>query len=186
MRVLGFDVSSTTIGYCALDINEDGYITPAVISYYKPTKEGDIYERLIETKKNIVAIINKYKPTHIGIEDIIQYLGGGSTAQTIILLTSFNRMVGLASYEYLGHSPQMFNIMSIRHGIKHSKQLPPKEDIPKVVAKHLKIKFPYIYKPQKNKSKKKVIASETYDQSDAVACALHYAFILTGKTKKSK
>jgi len=183
MRIAGFDVSSSTIGWCILDIDGYGNITPIKISHYKPPKDGNIFERLIETKKVISSIIKEYNPDEIAIEEIIQYMGGGSTAKTIIMLTSFNRMVGLAAYEYLNKAPSMYSVMTIRHGLKTSKKLPQKEDMPKLVAKHLKFKFPYIYETKK-RSKKKSIAVESYDMSDGMAVGLYHAFLLTGKLKK--
>lgn len=184
-RVLGFDVSSSTIGFAVLDIDESKNITPIHISFYKPPKEGNIFERLIETKNHITSIIDGYKPDEIAIEEIVQYMGGASTAKTIIMLTSFNRMVGLASYEYLKKTPSMYSVMMIRHGLKISKQLPSKEDMPKLVAKHLKFKFPYIYITKK-RSNKKEISIESYDMADGAAVALYHAFALTDRLKKKE
>ena len=183
-RVLGFDVSSSTIGICVLDI-DDGYnITPSLITYYKPPHNENILDDLFETKQYITNLIKEIGPTHIAIEQIIPYMKGSSTATTIIKLASFNRMIGLLAYEFLGSAPQMCYVQSIRHGLKHTKKLPEKEDMPKVVSKHLNIKFPYIYKQYKKKTNKKTIAPETYDQADAVAVALYYSHILIGKINK--
>jgi hypothetical protein len=84
-------------------------------------------------------------------------------------------MVGLLAFDYLKRSPELFNVMSIRHGLKLDKDLPKKEDMPELVAQHLGISFPYEYN-KKGKSK-----TENEDKADAIAVALYYAFILSGK-----
>lgn len=182
MRVLGIDCSSTTIGYCVLDVDLT-YNTIKFISanYLKPMKRGSIIERIVDTRDKIEKIITDNKPDLIAIEDIIQFMKGASTAKTIIMLTTFNRMIGLAAYDYAGKVPELFSVMSIRHGLKTSKDLPKKEDMPELVAKHLGIKFPYEI------NKKGKVKVESFDMADGVAVALYYAFLLTGKvTRKVK
>jgi Holliday junction resolvasome RuvABC endonuclease subunit len=181
MRILGFDASSTTIGYALLNIDYDGYISLLKSDYIKPIKKGSIIERLADTRTKIKTIIEESKPVHICIEEIIQFISGGSTAKTIITLTAFNRMIGLLAYDYLGKCPEMINVMTIRHGLKINKVLPKKEDIPDLVAERLGIKFNY----QFNKNGK--IKNENFDKADAIAVALYYAYILTGKiVRKTK
>jgi len=84
-------------------------------------------------------------------------------------------MVCLLSYDFLGKPPELFNVLTVRHGIKNDKILPKKEDIPELVAKHLGITFPY------QKGKKGKIIEENYDMADSMAVALYYCFILSGK-----
>ena len=100
--ILGIDVSSTTIGYCVLtwdDTTND--IKLAVSNYIKPLHGGIIIERIVDTRNQIQKIIVAAKPDYIAIEDIIQFMAGKSTAKTIIMLTTFNRMIGLTAYDYL-------------------------------------------------------------------------------------
>lgn len=178
-KVLGFDVSSTTIGYCVLEVDPtSGKIDFVSASYLKPLKKGTIIERIVHTRNEIMDILDKVKPDYIGIEDIIQFMQGKSTAQTIITLTTFNRMIGLLAHDYLHKSPELFSVMTIRHGLKVGKVLPKKEDMPELVAKHLGITFPYEI------NKKGNIKVESYDMADGVAVALYYAFVLTGKVKR--
>jgi Holliday junction resolvasome RuvABC endonuclease subunit len=180
--VLGFDVSSKTIGWCVLEINDQGKIKFVKAHYVKPPKKGHIIERLADTRDQIQKIIGDVKPDYIGIEDIIQFMAGKSTAKTIITLTAFNRMVGLLAHDYLERAPELFNVMSIRHGLKTGKVLPKKEDMPKLVSKHLKIKFPYEY-IAKGKYKGN-IKEESVDVADGIAVALYYAYVLTGKINR--
>ena len=178
-KVLGFDVSSTTIGYCVLEVDQVfGKIDFVYANYLKPIKKGTIIERIVDTRNKIQTIIDQVKPDHIGIEDIIQFMQGKSTAKTIITLTTFNRMIGLLAHDYLQKSPELFSVMTIRHGLKVGKDLPKKEDMPELVAKHLGITFPY------ETNKKGNIKVESYDMADGVAVALYYAFVLTGKVKR--
>lgn len=172
-------MSSTTIGWCVLEINETTKeIDYKVCDYVKPLKKGSIIERIVDTRNKISVIINKVQPDYIGIEDIIQFMQGKSTAKTIIMLTTFNRMIGLCAYDYLGRSPELFNVMTIRHGLKEDKVLPKKEDMPELVAKHLGITFPYEY------NKKGKVKVESFDKADGVAVALYYARVLTDKVKR--
>ena len=173
-KILGIDCSSQTIGYSVLEVN-DKDIKFIKCGYIKPSKKGPISERLAKTRDEVKNLIDTVKPDVIGIEEIIQFMQGKSTAKTIIMLTTFNRMVCLLAYDYLGKSPELFNIMSIRHGLKIGSELPKKEEIPDLVAKHLEITFPYEY------NKKNAIKVESYDKADGTAVGLYYAFILTGK-----
>jgi Holliday junction resolvasome RuvABC endonuclease subunit len=178
-KVLGFDISSSTIGWCVLEFDEITNIINFIkAGYIKPLKKGNIIERIVDTRNKVQNIIDQVKPDYIGIEDIIQFMKGKSTAKTIIMLTTFNRMVGLLSYDYLQKSPQLFNIMTIRHGLKINKDFPKKEEIPELVAKHLGITFPYEH------DKKGKIKIENFDKADGIAVALYYAFVLTEKIKR--
>jgi hypothetical protein len=177
--ILGIDCSSTTIGYCVLDVDiPSGKIDFVSASYLKPIKKGTIIERIVDTRNKIQIIFDKVKPDYIGIEEIIQFMQGKSTAKTIITLTTFNRMTCLLAHDYLKKSPELFSVMSIRHGLKFDKIFPKKEDMPELVAKHLGITFPYEH------NKKGKVKVENYDKADGIAVALYYAFLLTGKSKR--
>jgi Holliday junction resolvasome RuvABC endonuclease subunit len=178
MRVLGFDISSTTTAY-ALISYEGGISKLLECGYIKPIKNGHIIERLANTRNQIKTIIFKLKPDIIVIEDILQFMKNKSTAKTIVTLTAFNRMIGLISYDYLNIVPELLNVNSIRHCLKNLIELecvPKKEDIPDVVAEILNIDFPWEY------NKKHKIKMENYDKADAMAVALTY--IYKPKTKR--
>lgn len=180
--ILGIDVSSTTIGFGTLGWNE---VTDDIkyidMFYIKPIKDGTVIERIVHTRDKMQKIIADIKPDYIAIEEIISFMKGKSTAKTVITLTTYNRMIGLVAYDYLAKAPEMFNVMSIRHGLKLNKKLPSKQEIPELVSKHLGITFPYEYKKT---GKLKV---ENEDKADGTAVALYYAFLLSGKiVKKGK
>lgn len=176
--ILGIDSSSTTIGWCILSLNEyTNDIKLVKVNYIKPIKDGSIIERIVDTRNKIQKIILDNKPDYIAIEEIIQFMAGKSTAKTIIMLTTFNRMIGLVCYDFLGHAPKLYNVMTIRHGLKLNKILPKKEEIPELVAHHLGITFPY------ETNKKGKIKVENYDKADSMAVAIYYAFVLSGRAK---
>jgi Holliday junction resolvasome RuvABC endonuclease subunit len=179
--ILGFDCSSTTVGWAALEID---IITNTIkllkVDYLKPLKTGNIIERIVDTRDKIKAIIEKVKPDEIAIEEIVKFMKGKSSANTIIMLTTFNRMICLAAYDYLQLAPTLYSVLSIRHGLKLNGVFPAKEDIPDLVAKHLGIQFPWEY------GKKGKVKVENYDKADGIAVALYHAFVLLGRTKKKK
>jgi Holliday junction resolvasome RuvABC endonuclease subunit len=176
--ILGFDASSTTIGYCILSWDETtNTISFVKAGYIKPAKKGTIIERIVSTRNQVQKVIVDAKPDYIAIEEIIQFMKGKSTAKTVIMLTKFNRMVCLTSYDYLGKSPTLYSVMTIRHGLKTTKDLPKKEEMPALVAQHLGITFPYEY------NKKGGIKVESYDKADGVAVALYHARVLAGLVK---
>jgi Holliday junction resolvasome RuvABC endonuclease subunit len=177
-RVLGIDVSSTTIGYCILDIDQSNKISFIHANYLKPLKEGTIIERIVDTRNRLKDIMDGYQPDHIGVEDIIKFMKGKSSADTVVMLTTFNRMTCLLAHDHLQKSPELFNVLSIRHGLKQNNIFPKKEDMPELVAKHLGITFPYQF------GKKGKVQEESYDMADGVAVALYYAFVLTGQVKR--
>jgi Holliday junction resolvasome RuvABC endonuclease subunit len=187
-RILGFDVSSSAIGYCVLEIDDfTGQIKFISMDYLLPSKKGNIIDRIVDTRNKLNDIINKIGPDYIGIEDLIKFMPK-STATTVVVLATFNRMVCLLAYDYLQKQPELLNVMSIRHGLKTNKVLPKKEEMPELVAKHLGINFPYLKSKSKiTKKGKKIegkIKAESFDMADGVAVALYYAFILTGRVQR--
>jgi len=183
--VLGMDISSTTIGWGLLNIDISQNITLIDCGHIKPPKTGNLIEDLAATRDEILNLLKRINPNHIGIENIVSFMGGKSTANTIIVLTTFNRMICLLAHDHLNKSPELFNVMTIRHGLKIGKILPKKEEMPELVAKHLGITFPYEYETGK-RSKKTKISEESYDTADGISVALYYAFVLTGKIKPKK
>ena len=91
-RILGFDCSSQTIGWALLETNEDSKsINMIECGYIKPIKNGSIIDRLVNTRDKVSTIIKRLLPDYIGIEDILLFMKGKSTANTITVLTAFNR-----------------------------------------------------------------------------------------------
>lgn len=177
-RILGIDCSSSCIGLGLIEIDKKNKIKFIAADHISPIKHDDITLRLADTRDKLIAAIDKYSPDHIAIENIIAYMPGKSSANTIITLATFNRMACLLSFDYLGKSPELFGVINIRHGLKITPAFPAKEEMPELVAHHLGIKFPWIF----NKKKNKVV--ENFDRADAIAVALFQAFVMTGKCKQ--
>jgi Holliday junction resolvasome RuvABC endonuclease subunit len=177
-RVLGFDASTTTIGVAVLD-EIDGYVSLVHLEHFKPPKDGNIFEILAIVRKFIIEKIQQFSPTDVVLEDIILFMKGHSTAKTISSLAVLNRTVGLAIYNQFGKSPELLNVMKIRHALKITKTLPSKEEMPDLVASILGIKFPYII------NKKGKYIAENYDRADAISVALAFLKI-TQKIEQAK
>src|SRR6266702_348696 len=167
-RICGLDISTTTVGICIIETDDDYNSRKLIhISYIKPPKKGSIFERIAKTQSLINDMLMKFSPDLISIEDIVQFMAGASGAKTIIALARMNISVGMICYQFLKRSPSMFNVMSIRHGIKLSKELPKKEEIPELVSKHLGITFSYVL------DKNSDLMIENYDMADSIAVALY-------------
>lgn len=189
-RVLGLDASTTTIGVSVIDYTIHPFKDiPSVKlihnSFFKPPKKGEIFNRLNVVREFIKRTINEWNPNYIALEDIVLFMKGFSTAKTITALAVLNRTVGLAIYDTCGKPPHLLNVMKIRHTIKKDKELPSKEDIPELVAFHLGIEFPWIYKVNKKTGEKEKI-KENNDIADGIAVALAFIKINTELKKPKK
>lgn len=176
MKILSLDISSTTVGYAVLNVIHK-QVKLIEVGFIKPSKQGSLFDRLASLKKEMLAVIAKYKPDEICIEEIAQFIPRKSTANTIITLAVFNRMVGLLAYEQLKKAPHYFPVMTIRHGLKKTLKAPDKEQMPALVESYLKIKIPRRIK------KTGRVADELYDQADAISVGLYYAYLITGQLK---
>jgi Holliday junction resolvasome RuvABC endonuclease subunit len=172
-RLMSLDISSTTIGLAIIDY-DDNEAQLFHKEYYKPTKKGNLFERLSSVQQYIKDKIKEFNPDCFSMEDIVLFMGNKSTAQTITTLAVLNRIIGLTIYNNTNKIPYLYNAMRIRHAIKIGKILPPKEDIPELVSKILKFKFDF----KMRKSKGKMIpAEENYDVADAIACGICHVYM---------
>lgn len=171
-KILGLDVSTTTIGIAIVEFEKD--ISDAKLihtEYYKPNKKTDEINRLKEAVDYILKIAEKFKVDDVAVEEYIKFMKGSSGASTVIPLAIINTTLRLFIYEKLNIMPFVYNVLTIRHALKFDKKLPAKEDIPEIVARHLNINFPYEYKINR-KTKQQDIKIESYDVADSVAVAL--------------
>jgi Holliday junction resolvasome RuvABC endonuclease subunit len=178
-RILGIDASTTTIGICILNCDDSKPILEHY-EFYKPKKKENLFFMLSAVRKYIIELINKHKPDIVVIEDILKFIRGRSTANTITLLAALNRTVGTAVYDSSGKYPKLLTVMKIRHAVKLTKDLPDKDQIPDIMSKRLGIDFPYVY------TRKKTIAKESYDIADSIAVAFAYYLINTVNKKRKK
>jgi hypothetical protein len=194
---MALDVSTTTIGIAIIDY-DDGYnIASVKTSWYRPnhTKkkwhelDSLTHLRLIdEAEQEILRVALQNEIDEFVVEDYVQYLGGGSTAQTIIPLAVLNMTLRMAIWRRFYIEPVPLSVMKVRHAIKRTKKLPPKEDIPKLIDKILAKGVKYgnwEYKVNK-RTKKKELAQESYDMADAVAVGLAYIKIKSSPKPKKR
>ena len=167
---MGLDASSTTIGICLLSYDDDN-INLDYVSYFKPPKKGNLFERLSNIRQFIYDNIDEHEPDFVTIEDIVLFMKNKSSANTVTTLAVLNRIIGLAVFDKLDKQPYFYNAMRVRHAIKDGKKLPSKQEIPELVAKILNIDFPYI------KNKKGIIIKENEDMADSIACAICHIYM---------
>jgi len=192
MRVIGLDASTSTIGICILDYDEDGY-QPSLVhyEYYKPQKQDSNKEKrpiadwVLEAREHIFNLIDCYDVTELVIEDYIRFMQGQSSAQTIIPLAILNMTLRIGVKDRYGWDATALTVGKVRHAIKRDHVLPKKEDIPALVSIYLfGIKeFPWFreFKPRK---KVWAIMEESYDVADAMAVALAYVKLRSRPEKK--
>jgi hypothetical protein len=192
MRVLSLDASTTTIGISVLEYDESFNIKLIHYNYYKPNSEGlplkqvDQLRMVIKARDYIIELAKEWKIDEFVIEDYVKFMGGGSTASTIIPLAILNSTLRIGVLEKLGIEPIALNVIKIRHAIKISDKVPSKEEIPETVAKVLGIEFPWI--PNEKKKSKKLWSEVSWDIGDAIAVGLAFIKLKNPpiKEKKSK
>jgi len=179
--ILGLDISTTTIGISTINKSLDtGKIALCNVEYFKPPKDGNIFERLVKVKEFTSDLLKRFDPDVVVIEDYARFMAGSSGAATIIPLAIFNTTIGLTVFEKTGKEPVLMNVNTIRKWIKTGEERLAKEEIPEAVAHHLEIDFPY------EMTKKGKIAVESYDMADAIAVALAYLKSVEPKPIKPK
>jgi hypothetical protein len=180
MKVMGLDVSSTTIGLSIVSF-QDGKFKLEHTEFFKPNKKyEDVFQTLFEVKEWIKSKIDEFKPDVVAVEDIAKHFAiGSSSANTVIVLAIYNRTIGLGIYEQTKKGPELWNVRSARALVKpkgYEGELK-KEDVPEVLAYLFQQPFPYKYK------KNGKIADESYDMSDSIVIALAEAVKLSGEGK---
>lgn len=181
---MGLDASTSTIGIAIVDY-VDGYFPTLIYhNYYKPDKTNGMLDMLHKARTHILNLFGKYKVQEFVIEDYIKFMKGASSANTVIPLAILNMTLRLAILD-LGITPEALNVLKIRHTLKLTKVLPKKEDIPELVAQHLGIPYPWLYKTNR-RTKLQQIMEESYDVADSIAVALAWAKLKTTPKKKSR
>jgi len=167
MRILSVDVSTTTIGYAIFD---NGKLIHC--DYYKPNKKNGKFAMLDKTIEWFNKLLKKYKPDEVVVEDIIKHMMGKSRADTVIILSVINRIIGLTWYKFSGKEPHLLNINKIRSVLKIDGRLK-KEDVPMAIEHHLGVEFPWVTRYIKKTGEHK-ICTESYDVADGIAVGVAY------------
>lgn len=169
-KIIGFDISSTTIGYAVFtdgEITGQGYVSPP------PKKFGSLCLRLYETLKEINEVLTKEKPDLAIVEEYAQrFTKGRSSAHTIKMLAVFNEMITLACYTHMKKEPIRYMPATIR------KTLGLKSPVEKIDVLNRVIELHPNFKTKLNRIKN--IRKENYDEADAAATVIHYLEVKDG------
>jgi hypothetical protein len=186
MKIVGLDISTSTIGRAVINFSETAKIE--YVDFYKPIKHTiedknmDFLYMLSEAKKGILNLIEEHRPDYIAVEDCIRFLKGGSGAATILPLFALNKAICLGIYEDYPLIPlHICNVISIRTRLKKDLgllSLPPKEEVPACLEKLMKIEIP---RPMKKTRKGEKIADEFLDMADGIAVAYYCHRLLQEK-----
>jgi hypothetical protein len=171
--ILGLDCSSATIGWALLESNNNTLKLDAHGNIKPPKKDGyHICERLDVVSTEIQKLCDMLKPDFIVIEDIVQFMKGKSSANTIITLGVFNRVCALSVYRTTEKLPIFLLPISIRARIRKFLGLKEieKEDIPDLLQDYFGKKMFNITYKLRGKYKGEPV-KEVYDEADAVAAA---------------
>jgi len=104
--ILGLDVSTNIIGYTILDLNGNHIFSNAL----KLNKKLDFVARASEFSLVLSDIKKDYDISSIWIEEpFMMFAKGGSSAQTMARLSSFNGMIQFACFTIYGFIPSMIN-----------------------------------------------------------------------------
>ncbi len=170
-KLLSLDISSSTIGWSIFEYDQT---TSSLISYghFKPPTKKQAKDvlpyRLEKAAQFLEKLIDAYKPNDVVIEDYAkQFSKGKSQASTIILLATFNELLGWISYKKIGKDVERIPVTTIRSIIgKHFQiKIVSKDDIFPVLVKNC-----LTYKTQLNKIGN--IKKECGDEIDSIACGM--------------
>lgn len=168
LKVLGLDCSSSTIGWGLVDdklnLLAHGHIKPKKSKY-------SLMERLDDVFIKIDELVSELKPDVVAVEDILlKFTKGRTTAKTITILASFNRVASLSAYKQC--SKLVFlSVQEIRKLIKNHYQIDKKiekEEVVDIVIKYLYNDFDI----KLNRNKK--MAVENTDEADGIFVAWGY------------
>jgi len=178
IKVLGLDISSSTIGYAVVEFDKNsivltkyGHIKPP------PSKKGSIAFRALEASKELRKVLSSVKPDHIAVEDYARkFTKGKSSASTIIILSVFNEVMSMTSLDEAGKEPHRYNVTNLRSVLSKflNKTSVSKEEVFDLMVGHFKNFIP-------SKNKLGNISKESGDESDAIAVALCHSILLQKK-----
>ncbi len=174
-KILGLDVSSTCIGWALLGI-DNNIITIIEKGNIKPPNKNkcSLVERLYSVVNDIDTLCNRLKPDYCVIEDIIQFMQHRTSANTIIMLATFNRAVALQVYRSTNKIPLFILPISVRSCLKKflkRKEKISKDEIPAILQSYFGETFFKIVGYKKHGKNKGQPVVEVFDEADACAVA---------------
>lgn len=184
-KILGLDISTTTIGYAYTDhiISSEGYLTkPVKLGMINPCGD-DLVEKAVYASREFISIFEENGvPDIIQIEDSLQsyqFLLSSSgraktTPQTLSKLSGFNYMCQFFLYRYTKVKPIMINVQSARKKV-FGHTFRNYNNKKEAIRDNLMRKYPYIVEffPKKVKGKNAGDFSEkSLDMCDALVISL--------------
>lgn len=169
--ILGFDVSSSTIGW-GLIARERPLRLLAHGHYRPPPSKHPFHHRLSESYDFIAGLCRRFNPDIVAVEEIALFVKGRSSARTITTLAFFNGAVSLSAFRELGGDPEklrLYPVGRIRKLIKQACALqatPKKDEIPDLVRSSLDARFTSVTKRGSDEP-----AVQTNDEADGIAVA---------------
>ena len=171
IKVLGLDISSSTIGWATLlmkeghlSLDDYGFVSPPKSKVGSLTvrvdKTFDLMSKLIEDKQPEIVVIESYAN---------KFPAGRSTARTIIVLSVFNEVVSMAALRTTGFDPIKYPVVTIRSKLSKIAGF-------KISSKEECFDFICDYFPNftKRTNKRGNMSKECYDEADAIAVAMTY------------
>ena len=135
--ILGIDVSTSKIGYCVLDENQN-----LLEVHFKKLKQDTLEQKASDFFcDEMQAIKRKYRITEIRIEEpFTMFSGGRTTAGTMSKLQRFNGMICILAYRCFRLVPTLVSSRSARSkcGIKIKRG----EDTKKKIIEWVEQKYP--------------------------------------------
>lgn len=181
MLILGLDISSATIGWSVLEVVDDKYSLKS-FGHIKPISkkksDDNFCFRLNYAFDAITELVRKEKPDVVAIEDYAKkFSAGRSSANTILILSSFNEVCGLAVFRESKITPVRIPVTTLRKIVKNEFNCNI-DDKPDVLAFCQKTFNNFL--TQNNRAGN--IKKEAFDEADSIIVSLGY--YLENKNKK--
>lgn len=187
MKYLGFDISSSVIGWNYLEI-KNGIIQTNKIEYgyILPPKKKDEIENLYDLTKILEDKFKKYKRRKdltIAIEEFPFFISKGkgrfnSTARTITKLAIYTRATSLKLFDIFKIEPVFYKVATIRATLKklsNNKDVK-KENVPNciedIIENNTGKKWEFPFETNKNGN----ILKSVYDIADSFAVTINHAY----------
>ena len=162
-HILGVDASSTIVGYCIINSDEELIKT----DYIKFHKDLNIIEKSLVLRQHLDVIKKDYNIKKVVIEDILtKFRAGMSSISTIITLSQFNILAQYQLYSTFDQYPHKINVRKARGlvGIK----VPRGSNSKEVVFEVVKMWYPdFVWPLNRNGN----IKTECYDMADSIVVA---------------
>jgi Holliday junction resolvasome RuvABC endonuclease subunit len=170
-KILGFDISSSTIGYGLIEYDENN-IKISEYGHLKPpgSDKGTLAFRALSASKLLKDLLLKINPDYVAFEDYAnRFSEGRSSARTIIVLSVFNEVSAMTCLQTLGFEPVKYPAVTIRSSLSkiNGQKITSKEEAFNFITTN--------YSDFKLRHKKTgKIKDECFDEADAIAVALTF------------